>query len=70
MAKAKVIGLKQLRQKRYDFLENLPQDFIDSFGQLVSNFSMTVWGHSSKDNIHGGVPESSYELRQGMLCRA
>jgi hypothetical protein len=44
---AKILGLKQLRQKKYEFLENLPEDFEASFGKLVKNFTMTLWGNSS-----------------------
>lgn len=46
MAKAKVLALKQLLQKKYDFLENLPDDIVYSFGRLTSNFIMIVWGQS------------------------
>lgn len=44
--KPKVIGLKQLLQKTYDLLTDLPQPIERSFGELVSNFIMIVWAQS------------------------
>jgi len=43
---AKVLGLKQLLQKKYTFLEGLPEEIERSFGKLVNNFTMIVWGMS------------------------
>jgi hypothetical protein len=43
---AKVLGLKQLLQKKHAFLDNLPDDIVYSFGRLTSNFIMIVWGQS------------------------
>jgi hypothetical protein len=43
---AKVLGLKQLLQRKYNFLENLPEQIVNSFGKLVDNFIMIVWGMS------------------------
>lgn len=43
---AKVLGLKQLLQKKYNFLEGLPEEITRSFGKLVDNFIMIVWGMS------------------------
>jgi len=43
---AKVLGLKQLLQKKYKFLEDLPEAITRSFGALVDNFIMIVWGPS------------------------
>jgi hypothetical protein len=43
---AKVLALKQLSQKKYQFLEPLPPEIIHSFGRLTRNFTMTVWGKS------------------------
>lgn len=43
---AKVLGLKQLLQKRYVFLEGLSDQFKSSFGNLVDAFIMIVWGMS------------------------
>lgn len=43
---AKVLGLKQLLQKKYAFLENLPDNITHSFGRLTANFIMIVWGQS------------------------
>lgn len=43
---AKVLGLKQLLQKQYTFLDGLPADVVQSFGRLVDNFIMIVWGMS------------------------
>lgn len=42
----KILGLKQLLQKKYEFIEGLSPDFTRSFGQLVKNFIMTVWAES------------------------
>lgn len=43
---AKILGLKQLLNKKYNYLENLPQEVLDSFGTLVDAFIMIVWGMS------------------------
>lgn len=43
---AKVLGLKQLLQKKHAFLENLPDNIVHSFGRLTVNFIMIVWGQS------------------------
>jgi hypothetical protein len=43
---AKVLSAKQLSQKRYKFLGQLPAQIIHSFGRLTYNFTMTVWGKS------------------------
>lgn len=43
---AKILGLKQLLNKKYNYLENLPSLFVDSFGSLVECFIMIVWGMS------------------------
>ncbi len=43
---AKVIGYKQLQQKIFRFLENLPVKISLSFGKLTDNFIMIIWGHS------------------------
>ncbi len=43
---AKVLGLKQLLGKKYTFLEPLPDGIKNSFGSLVTNFVMIVWGDS------------------------
>lgn len=44
---ARVLGLKQLLAKTYDFLEALPDKVLNSFGLLTSNFTMIVWGLSA-----------------------
>lgn len=44
---ARVLGLKQLLQKRYKFLPVLPPEILHSFGRLTFNFIMTVWGKSA-----------------------
>lgn len=44
---ARVLGLKQLLQKKYKFLEDLPAEIIHSFGRLTHNFIMIVWGQSA-----------------------
>lgn len=43
----KILPLKQLLQKTYDYLEGLPPEFEQSFGKLSKNFSMIVWGNSA-----------------------
>jgi hypothetical protein len=43
----KVIGLKALLNKKYEFLEGLPEQITRSFGKLVMNFIMCVWGQSA-----------------------
>jgi len=45
---AKVLGLKQLLQKRYVLLEGLDEKFKESFGDLVDAFVMIVWGMSGQ----------------------
>lgn len=44
---AKILGLQQLFNKKYDYLQDLPAEAVDSFGKLVSNFIMIVWGTSA-----------------------
>jgi glycine/serine hydroxymethyltransferase len=50
---AKVLGLKQLLQKKYVLLEGLDAKFKNSFGDLVDAFIMIVWGLSGhgKSNL-------------------
>lgn len=43
---AKVLGLKQLLQKKYTYLEGLDEKFKECFGNLVDAFIMIVWGMS------------------------
>lgn len=43
---AKVTGLKQLLAKKYTMLDNLPEPIARSFGRLVKNFIMLIWGDS------------------------
>lgn len=43
---AKVLGLKQLLQKKSRVLEGLSPQIIDCFGQLVEGFIMIIWGQS------------------------
>jgi hypothetical protein len=43
---AKVLGLRQILQKRHKLLEGLGEAFVRSFGQLVEGFVMIVWGQS------------------------
>lgn len=42
----KILNLKQLLQKRYTYLENMPEKFKNSFGELTNNFNMIIWGDS------------------------
>jgi hypothetical protein len=44
---ARVLGLKQLLAKKYDFLQGLPEEIVFSFGRLTSNFIMLIWGDSA-----------------------
>jgi len=46
MADAKVLSLKQLLQKTYEFLVGLPPRILESFGALTRNFIMIIWGQS------------------------
>jgi hypothetical protein len=41
-----VIGLKQLQQKTYQYLEHLSAEMLHSFGRMTTNFVMLVWGKS------------------------
>jgi hypothetical protein len=43
---ARVLGLKQFLQRTYNYLPDLPENIIHSFGRLTTNFMMTVWGKS------------------------
>lgn len=43
---ARVLGLKQFSEKKYNFLEPLPEEIVHCFGRLTANFTMTVWGDS------------------------
>ncbi len=43
---ARVIGYKQFTQKRYTFLENLPEDILASFGFLTTTAWWIIWGNS------------------------
>lgn len=45
---AKILGLKQLLQKRYVYLEGLDEEFKQCFGNLVDSFIMIVWGMSGQ----------------------
>jgi len=42
----KIIGLKQLLSKKYKYIEGLTEEIVESFGKLVNNFIMIVWGMS------------------------
>ncbi len=44
---ARVLALKQLSEKKYNFLDPLPEEIVHSFGRLTGNFIMTVWGESA-----------------------
>ncbi|NOS92476.1 MAG: hypothetical protein HOP30_11175 [Cyclobacteriaceae bacterium] len=48
-----VIGLKQLLQKRYKYLEHMTAAMLHSFGNMTTNFVMLVWGKSGngKSNL-------------------
>ena len=45
---AKVLGLKQMLQKKHKLLEHLPEDIKRSFGGLVEGFIMIIWGLSGQ----------------------
>lgn len=42
----KVLTFKQQVKKNYKILEDAPEDFVKSFGHIVGNFKMIVWGDS------------------------
>lgn len=42
----KVIGVKQLLQKKYKLVEGLPPEWADCLGQLEECFTMIIWGNS------------------------
>lgn len=46
--KSKVLGLKQITQKKYNILPGLSPKIKASFGDLVDTFIMLVWGHSGQ----------------------
>jgi hypothetical protein len=46
MSGAKVLSLSQLKAKKFSYLKNLPEKIKRSFGSLVSNFIMIIWGPS------------------------
>lgn len=50
---AKVLGLKQLLSKKFNYLQGLPDKMRASFGNLVDAFIMIVWGMSGngKSNL-------------------
>jgi hypothetical protein len=43
---ARVVGLKQLMQKKFTFIGSLPERILASFGWLPFNFWMIIWGES------------------------
>lgn len=43
---ARILGLRQLHQKRYTLLENLSEDIKACFGELTAAFIAIVWGTS------------------------
>lgn len=43
---ARVVGLKQLFQKKFEFLIPLPDKILSSFGWLTTNSWMFIWGES------------------------
>ncbi|MFN4248935.1 MAG: hypothetical protein ACK4EY_14505 [Flavipsychrobacter sp.] len=43
----KLLSLKALLKKKYKYLENLPEKFRNSFGDLTMGFVMVIWGESS-----------------------
>ena len=60
--RAKVIGLKALAAKKYDFLKDLPDWVKASFGDLVSSFIMVIWARSAS-----GKSNFVYEFLAVML---
>lgn len=42
----KVLTLKQLLAKKYEYLEDLPKEILESLGRLVMGFVMIIWGES------------------------
>jgi len=49
----KVLSLKQLKEKKYDFLPDIPSEFLETFGRLTKNFTMIIYGESGngKSNL-------------------
>jgi hypothetical protein len=49
----KPLGLHQLLRKKFDKIPDLPEEILRSFGELVMNFIMIVWGQSGngKSNL-------------------
>lgn len=43
---AKILHIQQLKTKKYNYLENLSEQILQSFGQLTDNFIMIIWGKS------------------------
>lgn len=43
---AKILGVKNLLKQKFTYLEGLPDNMKKSFGDLVANFIMCVWGDS------------------------
>lgn len=43
----KILSLKQLLKKKYKTLEDVPEWFVECFGELVYNFIMIIWGESA-----------------------
>lgn len=46
MAKARVLSLSQMRAKKFKYLEDLPQSFIDSFGLIAWGARIFIYGNS------------------------
>ena len=43
---ARVLSIKQVKAKKFDFLPNLPPEIIESFGALTSNHQAIIYGNS------------------------
>ncbi|SEW02186.1 hypothetical protein SAMN05428988_1337 [Chitinophaga sp. YR573] len=43
---ARILGLKQLHQKRYKLLEGIPDNIKAAFGELTAAFIAIIWGKS------------------------
>lgn len=65
----KTIGLKQLAQKTYVFIEGLPQEIIDSFGKLEDSFDMILYGASGNGKTNC-IAKFLMALLKAMKCKA
>jgi predicted ATP-dependent serine protease len=65
----KTIGLKQLAQKTYTLVPNLPQEFTDSFGTIEDAFDMLIHGASGNGKSNGTILILK-QLLTALKCKA